>query len=62
LILTADGPAISIRLEAIKTAMDLLDIEDQLYTARKVLGFVEELYRRDKESMEGATMGSQDAN
>jgi hypothetical protein len=47
LIVSAMGDIVGIRLEAIKTAMDILGVEDQLTTLEKVLIFSEILYRRN---------------
>ena len=59
LLLSADGPPISIRLEAVKVAMDILGIEDQINTARKVIAYTEVLYHREKEDNESNSIGSQ---
>lgn len=38
---------VGIRLEAVKVAMDLMGVDDQMICAEKVLTFSEELYRKD---------------
>ena len=43
------GGVIGIRLEAIKAAMDMMNIDDQVSTAEKVLVFSEQLYKKDSE-------------
>ncbi|MEO0166758.1 MAG: hypothetical protein ABIL39_11550 [candidate division WOR-3 bacterium] len=47
LILTPMGDILGIRLEAIKTAMDLLKIQRQVETAQKIIIFVSELYKKE---------------
>ena len=39
---------VGIRLEAVKVAMDLLGVDDQIICAEKVLVFSDELYKREE--------------
>jgi hypothetical protein len=41
------GDIIGLRMEAIKIAMDLLGIQDQIGCLKKVTSFAEELYKKD---------------